>query len=259
MLAWTAGLVLLWLFWTVPPPLWYRWRFPGETAFMAMRRSDNPEGATARRYQPVPLEQIPANLRRAVLLGEDHRFYEHGGLDLVELRRAIGYPRQEFQWGNPRDRADLGRALRTLWSRRDDVRGASTITQQLARNLYLSPRRTPGRKLKELVTTWRLELWLPKDRILELYLNTVELGDEVWGVEAAARRYFGKSVTRLTDREAATLAATLPFPRTSNPIRQPGRMLWRRDHLLRQMQRRPALPVITASTSPTEMGAGPER
>ncbi len=214
---------------------------------MAMRRADDPDGAARRRYTPVRLKQIPANLRRAVLLGEDHRFYEHGGVDLIELRRALGYPRQEFRWSSPRDRADLGQALRTLWSRREEIRGASTITQQLAKNLYLSPSRTPGRKLKELVTTWRLELWLSKDRILELYLNTVELGDEIWGVEAAARRYFGKSVSQLTDREAATLAATLPFPRTSNPIRQPGRIPWRRDYLLRQMQRRPVPFTPTAT------------
>ena len=100
---------------------------------------------------------------------------------------------------------------------------------------YLSPSRNPLRKVKEVVTAWRLELWLGKDRILELYLNTAELGDEIWGVEAASRAYFGKPASRLTRVEAATLAGTLPAPTTSNPRERPGRMLWKRDWILGHM------------------------
>ena len=101
--------------------------------------------------------------------------------------------------------------------RKDALRGASTITQQVAKNLYLSPSRNPLRKVKEAVTAYRLEMALPKRRILELYLNIAEMGDGVWGVEAASQRYYRKSARRLSDNQAAALAATLPFPLSSNP------------------------------------------
>ena len=103
------------------------------------------------------------------------------------------------------------------WGRREALRGASTITQQVAKNLYLSPSRNPLRKIKEALTAYRLERALGKRRILELYLNIAELGDGIWGVEAASRRYFKTSARRLTDTQAASLAATLPFPLRSNP------------------------------------------
>src|SRR6185369_4946737 len=110
------------------------------------------------------------------------------------------------------------------------------ITQQLAKNLYLSPSRNPLRKVKEAVTAWRLEYWLGKERILELYLNVVELGPEVWGVEAGSRKYFGHSARQLTLDEAAALAGSLPFPLKSNPAYRPGRMRWRQAMIIRRVR-----------------------
>src|SRR5437773_551340 len=123
-------------------------------------------------------------------------------------------------------------ALATAWRNRDRLRGASTITQQLAKNLYLSPSRNPLRKLKEGVTALRLELALPKDRIFQLYLDVVEWGPGLWGADAASRAYFGVPASQLNESQAAALAATLPHPRTSNPTFQPDRMLARRDLIL---------------------------
>ncbi|MES2123464.1 MAG: biosynthetic peptidoglycan transglycosylase [Gemmatimonadota bacterium] len=231
----SGGLFVLWLFAVWPPPVWYAAHFPHETAFMAMRRDADPEAATKRRYDPVPLEGIAPAMRRAVMIGEDNRFYQHGGFDFIEMRKALGYPRDSFSLGDSRDRRDLLRAVRKSWSKRGSVRGASTITQQLAKNLYLSPSRNPLRKVKEAVTAWRLEFWLSKDRILTLYLNTAEMGEEIWGVEAAAQHYFHRSAKGLTLSQAATLAAVLPFPRSSNPDYRPGRMNWRRNLILRRL------------------------
>jgi len=155
--------------------------------------------ATIRRAEDTHL------LERMVIIAEDSRFKTHHGIDFVELRDA---------WAAGRHR------------------GASTITQQLAKNLYLSPSRSIFRKLKEAVTAVRLELALSKDRIMALYLNTAEWGPGVWGAAAASATYFGVSPARLSESEAATLAATLPQPRTSNPAFRPARMLARRDLIL---------------------------
>ena len=140
-----------------------------------------------------------------VIIAEDSRFKTHHGIDFVELRDA--------------------------WAA-GGHRGASTITQQLAKNLYLSPSRSIFRKLKEAVTAVRLELALPKDRIMALYLETAELGPGVWGMDAASKVYFGVPASKLTAAQAAALAATLPQPRTSNPVFHPARMLARRDLIL---------------------------
>jgi len=225
----------LWLVW--PPPVWYRWAWPKETAFMAMRRHEasGVRAAPTRVYQPIPIDQIPPMMKSAVLVAEDHRFYEHAGIDYVEFRHALGYRPDSFSWSDSRNRRDLFRALAGVWERRNRMRGASTITQQLAKNLYLSSSRSPLRKLKEAITAWRLEYWLGKDRILELYLNVVELGPEVWGVEAASRKYFGHAALRLSLEEAAALAATLPFPLASNPGFHSGRMRWRQSMIIRRL------------------------
>jgi monofunctional biosynthetic peptidoglycan transglycosylase len=140
-----------------------------------------------------------------VIIAEDSRFKTHHGIDFIELREA--------------------------WAA-GSHRGASTITQQLAKNLYLSPSRSVFRKLKEAVTAVRLEAALSKDRIMELYLNAAEWGPGVWGVNAASQAYFGVSPSRLSNAQAAALAATLPQPRTSNPLYRPARMLARRDLIL---------------------------
>lgn len=228
-----------------PPPAWYAVMWPRQTAFMSLRRSEEHRAIDKeerngplpkRLYQPVPMERIAPMTRAAVLVAEDHRFYEHNGIDYVEFRHALGYRRDDFEWGNSRHRAELWRALHKLSSGTGPMRGASTITQQLAKNLYLSPSRNPFRKVKEAVTAWRLEYWLGKDRILELYLNVVELGPEVWGVEAASRKYFGHSARTLSLEEAAALAGTLPFPLLSNPGNRPGRMTWRKNMIVRRVR-----------------------
>jgi monofunctional biosynthetic peptidoglycan transglycosylase len=198
----TATLFVVWLFGVWPPPLWWRHHDPRCTAMMRLRsdcrtvgRSDGT--ASPKRATPV--------LERMVIIAEDSRFRTHHGIDFIEI----------------------GEALRT-----GGRRGASTITQQLAKNLYLSPSRNPLRKLKEAVTALRLELALPKDRIMALYLNVAEWGPGVWGVAAASEAYFGVPPSRLTDAQAAALAATLPQPRTSNPAYRPARMLARRVLIL---------------------------
>lgn len=147
------------------------------------------------RWRPVPLARIPRHVVRAVLIAEDARFYQHAGFDLVAIRAAFRY--------NLRHRRIL--------------RGASTISQQTAKNLFLTPSRNPLRKWHEAVLTWAMERNLSKDRILEIYLNIVELGLGIYGVEAAAWAYWNRPAAALDLRQAAELAATLPSPRRHNP------------------------------------------
>ncbi|HSD33512.1 MAG TPA: biosynthetic peptidoglycan transglycosylase [Gemmatimonadales bacterium] len=214
----TRGLLIAALGWLVgvwPPPVWWSDHWPVESAMMRRR------GAPVR-YRPVPLEQLPPVLQRTVIIGEDSRFRTHHGLDFEEIRDALGLDQQ----------AGFGATMRTIWRRRDRLRGASTITQQLAKNLYLSPSRNPLRKVKEALTALRLEWMLSKDRILELYLNLVELGPGLWGAPAASAHYFGVMPAQLSEAQAAALAATLPFPLSSNPAYRSGRMLHRRDLIL---------------------------
>jgi monofunctional biosynthetic peptidoglycan transglycosylase len=193
-------------------------------------------GGTERQYRPVPLDSIAPNARKAVTIGEDDNFWNHSGIDWKALRQALGYRRETFSWRSKRDRDALTPVLLRAWSRRDALRGASTITQQLAKNLYLSPSRNPLRKVKEAVTAFRLEGALSKERILALYLNVVELGDGVWGFEAGSQKYFKRKASRLSTEQAAALAATLPFPLSSNPGYQPGRMRWRQQLILRRLR-----------------------
>ncbi|HSE66975.1 MAG TPA: biosynthetic peptidoglycan transglycosylase [Gemmatimonadales bacterium] len=235
-LAVAAAGFLFWLLAIWPPPLWYRTHWPAETAFMWMRRGERGGNADSlRQYRPVPLDSIARGLQDAVVIGEDNNFFTHGGIDYLAMAHAIGYPRQSFTWSSSRDRDELFSVLPRAWSRRDKLRGASTISQQLAKNLYLSSSRNPLRKVKEAVTTYRLEAALGKQRIMELYLNVTELGDGIWGAEAASRQYFKRSAARLTQEQAAALAGALPFPLSSNPALQPGRMRWRQNLILRRM------------------------
>ncbi len=235
------ALFLIWLLAVWPPPVWFRSHWPARTAFMAMRHAGGRVSAAGNAgrgpsYVPVPLDSIAPVMVEAAIIGEDNNFYFHHGIDYLALAQALGYPRRSFSWADQRDRRALFEVLPRAWSRRDRLRGASTITQQLAKNLYLSPSRNPLRKLKEAVTAWRLELALSKRRILELYLNVAELGDGIWGVEAASRRYFGRSARWLTAEQAAALAGALPFPLRSNPDFRPGRMRWRQELILRRMR-----------------------
>jgi monofunctional biosynthetic peptidoglycan transglycosylase len=190
------------------------------------------------RHEWVPLEQISSRMQRAVILAEDGNFREHGGVDWAAIGEEVRYDGEPpFSWRDPADLAAILRAVRYYAANRDEVRGRSTITQQLAKNLYFTPERSLTRKLAELVVAQRLEWFLSKDRILELYLNTVELGPGIFGVEAAAREYFDRPAADLTAYQAASLAGTLPHPLTSNPEHRPGRMAWRRDIILGRMTR----------------------
>jgi len=188
-----VSLVLLLAVATLPDVGKLRTGWPQRTAYME-RWLRGGEGRSVD-VRPVPLSRIPEPVRRAVLVSEDAGFYGHHGFDWYEVRAA----------------------LRDAWERRRPPRGASTITQQLARNLYLSARRDPLRKLREALIARRLERELSKARILELYLNVIELGPGTYGVEAAARRYFGRSISEISRREAAAIAATIPSPRGNNP------------------------------------------
>lgn len=230
-----------WLTFVWPPPSWWRSHWPAETAFMAMRARQYRAASdtTPRRYRPVPLDSISQWVGRAAVAGEDDAFYQHHGVDWRSLREALGYRRDAFSWTNARDRAALRRATGGAPERRNRMRGASTITQQLAKNLYLSPSRNPLRKLKEAVIAYRLEWALGKQRILELYLNVVELGPNLWGVEPASKRYFSRPAARLSTEQAALLVATLPHPLTSNPARRPGRTVWRQQLILRRLRGEP--------------------
>jgi monofunctional biosynthetic peptidoglycan transglycosylase len=205
---------IVWLLGVWPPPFWWADHWPRRTAMML--RSQAPA------VEPSALSDISPLLQRMVILGEDWRFYSHSGIDAVELKERLGVPRMAGFW----------ETAWAAWRQRDRVRGTSTITQQLAKNLYFSPSRTALRKAKEAVTALRLERALTKDRILELYVNVAEWGPDVWGVQAASRLYFGRPPARLTRWQAATLAATLPHPRSSNPLHRPGRMAARRRLIL---------------------------
>lgn len=170
---------------------------PGTTAFIERYRAEQRAAGRPDRvaWTWVGAARISPHLHRAVLVAEDINFLSHGGFDTAELRQAVGRAVTEIQL----------------------PRGASTITQQLAKNLWLSRSRNPLRKFKEAILTWQLERTLGKRRILELYLNVVELGPGVYGAEAASRRYFGKSAAELTEDEAAALAAALPRPGAWHP------------------------------------------
>jgi monofunctional biosynthetic peptidoglycan transglycosylase len=229
-----------WLFAVWPPPLWYRTHWPRETAFMSRALPATSVGAAlAARplmYRPVPLDSITPHMADAVMVGEDDAFRTHHGIDYLQLARALGYKRPTLDWGNVKDRAAFRAVLPNAWRQRDKLRGASTITQQLAKNLYLSPSRNPLRKVKEAVTAYRLELALGKDRIMELYLNTVEFGPRLFGVEAASQLYFKRSAKSISMEQAAALAGSLPFPLRSNPATRPGRMKWRQNLILRRLR-----------------------
>jgi monofunctional biosynthetic peptidoglycan transglycosylase len=168
---------------------------PRSSALMELRDEEyKSKGIRARRQHFwVPYSAISEHLKKAILISEDAAFFSHKGIDINELKEAI--------------RAD--------WESMSFKRGGSTITMQLAKNLYLNPSKNPLRKAKEIVIAWQLEQALTKRRIFEIYLNVVEFGRNIYGVEAAARHYFGKSSSAIDPLEAATLAALLPSPRSS--------------------------------------------
>ena len=206
---------------------------PRTTAFMERRKRElERQGLSPKLdWRPVPLARIAPSMQRAVVVAEDARFWKHEGVDWEAVRKAL---EEDLDEGGVR-------------------RGASTITQQLAKNLYLSSSRSPWRKLREWAIARKLERELTKRRILELYLNLIEFGQRTYGVEAASRRYFRKSASRLTPREAATLAAVIPSPRIYDPVRYPRRVARRANRILRWMgtwRRFPEAPAGAAASTP---------
>ena len=184
----------------------FRAKNPGTTALMLARAEEaEAEGRPVVRHQHwVPLSRISRWLTDAVVNSEDARFFDHDGIDVVETGEALG----------------------TAIERGRFKRGASTITQQLARNLWLGEDRTLWRKLREMILARRLEA-LGKDRVLELYLNVAEWGNGIYGADAASRVWFGKPASDLRPEEAAVLTAMLPAPRKRNP-RRPSEVFRRR-------------------------------
>ena len=191
------------------------------------------QGREPRRLQQwVPLDRISVNLQRAVLAGEDTNFSTHHGFDYEAIQRAWDDAQKESE----KEAKQEGDADDSSWIPQMPTfkRGASTITQQLAKNLYLSSERTFARKVKEAAITYFLERSLSKCRILEIYLNVIEWGDGVYGAEAAAQTYFRKPAANLTPQEAAYLAAMIPSPlNIFNPQKNPRRVQRRQRVLLR--------------------------
>jgi monofunctional biosynthetic peptidoglycan transglycosylase len=202
---------------------------PKTTAFMELRIQEADRAGKPFQFDQrwVPYSRISPNLRRAVLAAEDSAFWQHDGIDVEQIRLAV---QQAIERG-------------------DVPRGASTLTQQLAKNLYLSPSRNPLRKLRELVITRRLEAELSKQRIFEIYLNVVEWGDGVWGAEAS-RRVLGVWRRRCRGSRRRCSLAALINPRRYNPGRPPSRLLRRQRIILARM---------AVETTPTSRPAAPAR
>ena len=206
---------------------------PASTAFMRLREQEAAADGLKPRlvYRWVPYSRISPNLKRAVLVAEDSAFWDHEGIDVHEIRKSIS----------------------DSFARRQVPRGASTITQQLAKNLYLSPSYDPLRKVKELIITRRLEVALTKTRIFELYLNVIEWGDRVWGAEAAARTYFDIPAAGLSRQQSALLAGAIVNPRLLTPARPTRRLLRRQQIILARMGSgvdRSAPPPVAATPDP---------
>ncbi|MBN1783332.1 monofunctional biosynthetic peptidoglycan transglycosylase [bacterium] len=203
-LQWIVGLCmffilyvgLLWIF--GPDVAEFRNRNPGTTALMEYREARYRKTTgkrQVRRQQWVPLSTISPKLIHAVLIAEDDNFYRHEGFDFHGMEEAM------------KENLEKGRL----------VRGGSTITQQLAKNLYLSPKRSPDRKIREAILAFELDRKLKKRRILELYLNVIEWGEGIYGIEAASKYYYHKPASSLTAEQAVRLASVLPNPMRYHP------------------------------------------
>jgi len=191
---------------------------PKKTALMKYRQDEwKKRGEKYRITQIwVPLSSVSPYLIKAVLIGEDDKFWSHEGFDYEAIRKAID---KDIKAGKFKF-------------------GGSTISQQLVKNLYLSPSKSPLRKLREAMITWRMEKVLSKRRILELYLNIAEWGEGIFGIEAAAKHYYGKSASELDPVESARLVAVLPNPRRYNPLGDSRYVVHRSDLIYSIMIRR---------------------
>jgi monofunctional glycosyltransferase len=210
-----AFTLLVYAYLTAPDVRPLRTTNPSTTAFIELRADEaRAKGDAPRRVQRwVGYSRMSPDLKRAVLIAEDDAFWQHEGVDFEQLQES----------------------LQLDWTRGRLVRGASTITQQLAKNLYLSPSRNPLRKVRELIIARRLEVELKKARIFELYLNVIEWGDGIYGAEAAAHAYFGKSASALGPTDSALLAGAIINPRVLNPARPTARLLRRQQIILHRM------------------------
>ena len=216
---------------------------PETTAFIERTRSRiRREGLPLKVVQTwVPLASISKELVEAVLIAEDDRFYQHKGFDLTEIRNSLLENIREGRW----------------------ARGGSTLSQQLAKNLYLSPDKTLRRKFDEMILTWKLESRLSKERILEIYLNVVDWGEGRFGAEAAAQFYFSKPASRLTGAEAASLAARLPNPDYLSSNSGTDRRRHREDMILeRMLKQKPhevtKEPVLSVARKPQPSPPSPQ-
>jgi monofunctional biosynthetic peptidoglycan transglycosylase len=236
-LALFAALVLLLIYEVVTFPRVWRLKDanPETTAMIEIRAQEARErGEQPRRIQQwVPLDRISPNLERAVIAGEDTNFMTHHGFDYDAIQKDWDQAQRDAAKEAKEAGEDQSSWIPPMPSFK---RGASTITQQLAKNLYLSSERSFIRKAREAAITYFIERNLSKRRILELYLNNIEWGDGIYGAEAAARTYFGKSAANLTPQEAAFLSAIIPNPRTEfNPKLHPQRVARRQRIILRGM------------------------
>ena len=204
---------------------------PKETALMRQRvheaESEQKQLKIVQTW--IPLSRVPSYVLDAIIVAEDGTFYEHGGIDWFEVQESLERNLEE------------GRA----------ARGASTITQQLAKNLFLSTSKDPVRKLKEVVITLLMEGQLSKRRILELYVNIIEWGRGIFGIEAAARTFFGKPASALTLDEGARLAAVIPSPLRHRPDADTRYVLRRKAIVLGRMAARRQIPVTTEEEEPS--------
>ena len=196
---------------------------PVPTAFMQYRErqwaDENRDMQITQKW--VTMRNISPNIIKAVLIGEDDGFYHHDGFDVKGMENAIE------------------RSIKN-----GTLAGGSTISQQLSKNLYLSPSKNPIRKIKEAIITWRIEKTLSKRKILEIYLNVAEWGDGIFGIEAAARHYYHKSAKNLTAQEASRLAAVLPNPIRYNPTGNQKYVKNRSRIILKIMKRRGVIQAI---------------
>jgi monofunctional biosynthetic peptidoglycan transglycosylase len=211
---------------------------PSVTALMRQRLDE--AGDHGRRLtivqRWVPITRLPRHLLNAVVVAEDGTFYTHDGIDWFEVRESI------------ERNIEKGRA----------ARGASTITQQLAKNLYLSTSKDPVRKLKEVAITLLLEYALSKERILELYVNLIEWGPGVFGVEAAAQRYFGKPASALSLEESLRLAAVIPSPLRHRPDSESRYVLRRKEMVRERLFARRWVPGPVPDEEPEEPSRAPD-
>jgi monofunctional biosynthetic peptidoglycan transglycosylase len=230
-----TGVLLGWLVFewlTFPNLARLRDQNPETTAMIEARaREARARGVQPRRVQAwVPLEKISPHLQRAVLAGEDSNFATHKGFDYEAIRKAYEQGQKEVAKEAGEDQSSWFPDFSAF------RRGGSTVSQQLAKNLYLSSERSITRKVREAVITYFMERTLSKRRILELYLNVIEWGDGIYGAEAAAKTYFHKPAAALTRNEAAFLSAMIPSPlNIFSPYKNPRRLARRQKIILRGM------------------------